>query len=161
MHLLPKQSVLRRLGTAPVTISQKALDHEQWWSDFGSSSRFFNEMDNIMRRGVSWSDEIIMWGEENGTRVDCVLANGRIDDVLVRVDARDIQFATLACIIEVAARLDFLLVTEDHYVLTPSLTKVLRAIRRSDAYRFVMDPKSFLEQLNDVPAPDTGGVDPK
>src|SRR5262249_9073999 len=45
-------------------------------------------IDYFAPRAASWSDAILMWGEENGDRVHVVLDGGRVAAIVCRLDLR-------------------------------------------------------------------------
>jgi hypothetical protein len=70
-----------------------------------------------------------------------------IADIFIRVDVRSLSQVFLVNLLELARKNDWLLRTQDERVFRPSLSRLLAAIHKSDAFRFVEDPRAFLDAL--------------
>jgi len=95
----------------------------------------------------SWSQNLEQWGHEDGNRIDVTWDNETISDVFIRVDVRNLSQVFLVGLLDLARKNAWLLRAQDGRVLRPSLTKLLSAIYKSDTFRFVDDPRAFLEAL--------------
>lgn len=153
LHLLPSRAVTATHGGVPLTIFREDFDKGDWWRDVTITPNIKAQLAKLLRPASSWSPRIEVWGIEDGDRIDVVGESGHVEDILVRVDVRDLSYKFLMEMTKVARENDWLILTQDNHVLRPSVKEVLRAIHRSDSFRFVRDPAAFLEKL----ARSTGG----
>lgn len=145
-HLLPFEAVAKRYGGMPVAISRADFEETHWWMgcvepDLQASFA------KLLPALESWSDSVQRWGDEQGNRIDVVTEGDTLEDVFVRVDVRNISQVFLIGLLEIARRADCVLLLHDGRVIRPSFTKVLTAIRKSDAFRFVENTDAFLRAL--------------
>jgi hypothetical protein len=146
-HFLPAEMVRRRYGAVPVTMTREDLDDVTWWEGFEQRDGLEAEVSRFLPRSQSWSADIQMWGDEDGDRFDVCLEAGRVVSVFGRVDVRRMSLPFLSSVVELARKLDLLILTQDNHVLRPSFKELVSAIRRSSSFRFVRDPEGFLKEL--------------
>jgi hypothetical protein len=149
MHLLPAEAARRRYGATPLMIPRSDHDEGDWWKDQERLDNLPSEISKLLPTLSSWSNDLQRWGTEDGDRVD-LLCHGRVVvDILVRVDVRDLSHTFVAGVMDMARRHGWCVRLASGRVIAPSTTKVLAAIRDSDAFRFVRDPAGFLALLSD------------
>jgi hypothetical protein len=148
-HLLPEETIRRRYGSRPVAISSADIDAGGWWKGIRVPADLAERLLSILPQGSSWSSSIQTWGQEDGDRIDLVWDNDELADIFLRVDVRRISYELLDKVLRLAQANRWVLWIDGH-VLRPSLGQLLRAIQRSDAFRFVQDPKDFLLALDRV-----------
>ena len=96
----------------------------------------------------SWDKESKIWGDMEGDRVDVLMASDKIKEIFVRIDVRIISLIFLSKIIKIARTNSLVLLTSADQILEPSVKLLMNAIKRSGAFRFVLDPQDFLRKLN-------------
>ena len=110
-------------------------------------------LDMVAPRAPSWSDEVLIWGHEEGNRIDPYLESGAPHDGLLRIDLRDPDPSFIR------GALDFLqgsgcgLENKDGHWVEPNEGEFMVALRGSRAFRFVEDPVRYLNRLR------AGGLD--
>jgi hypothetical protein len=146
--MLPLQSVLRRYGAMPVVVSDSDLDEERWWSGLPSAASLEVEFSKVLPPAQSWSSNLKLWGTDDRNRIDLWSNDGTaVAEIDVRIDVRNISQVFLANVLTIARQKDWLIRTEEGRVSPPSFSKLLTSIQASSAFRFVEDPKAFLEAL--------------
>ena len=148
IKLLPAESVMRRYQAVPLVISKADFDEERWWKGTPTSQNLEAEFSKMLPPAQSWTDKLKVWGHDEGDRIDLWSHDGTtISGLYVRIDVRDISKVFLANVLTLARRHSWLLRTEDGKLFQPSFAQLLSAIHASDSFRFVEDPKGFLEAL--------------
>lgn len=147
LHCLPRRTVVGQIGELPLTILPSGFDDGDWWRGEILETTLADQFSQLLPKAQSWSPKIQMWGQENGDRIDLASDDATIQDVLVRIDVRNIDYKFLMSFIQCADANNWVLLTQDNYVLVPSLSRLLSAIRRSDSFQFVADPHDFLKRL--------------
>lgn len=147
MHLLPEEAIRRRYGSIPVAIAPADIDAGGWWKDALPPGNFTESLSKLLPQAVSWSSSINTWGYEDGNRIDLVWDDDQLMDVFVRIDVRQISYDLVEKLLRLA-RINRWVPWVNGQVLRPSLGHILRAIRYSDAFKFVQDPEAFLIALD-------------
>ena len=104
-------------------------------------------LDAVAPRAPSWSNEIQIWGMEDGNRIDLYLENGAPHDGLIRIDLRDPDPAFIRGTLAFLAASGCGLESEDGHWVEPNEGEFLVALRGSRAFRFVEDPARYLSRL--------------
>lgn len=104
-------------------------------------------LDAVAPRAPSWSNEIQIWGTEDGNRIDIYLENGAPHDGLLRVDLRDPDPAFIRGTLAFLTASGCALESEDGRSVEPNAGEFLLALRGSRAFRFVEDPGRYLNRL--------------
>ncbi|WP_437875515.1 hypothetical protein [Sorangium sp. So ce513] len=104
---------------------------------------------DVLGKGASWSSDIDVWGDEDSTCLSMVRDEGRVVEVLFRVDLRNIQRQDLARLLDGFQRARVLLVDETAQLHEPTLAAVLQALQASTAWKYVTDPRAFFASLSE------------
>jgi hypothetical protein len=144
--LLPEETLKRRYGSIPIAIPSADIDASDWWQGTSPPADLAERLSSFLPQASTWSRNIQSWGQEDGDRIDVVWANEGVAEIFLRVDVRRISYALLDKVSRLARANRWVLWVDGH-VLRPSPGQVLRAIHRSDAFRFVQDPETFLLAL--------------
>lgn len=147
LHALPSGAVARIYPSTPLMIPRADMDSQVWWKGVATPVNLRTDLAKLLPPLKSWNSNLEQWGHEDGNRVDVMWDSGAIADVFVRVDVRNLSHVFLVKLLELARKNDWLLRTQDERVFRPSLTRLLSAIHKSDAFRFVEDPRAFLDAL--------------
>jgi len=154
LHLIPRASVTMETGHSRLTSLD--LDRERiinLESSAISQATLFE-----FCRGLSiiqsWSTNIKIWGDFEGDRIDVLIVNDRISEIFVRIDVRNISLVFMSKIVEFARSNRLVLLTSADQILEPSVKLLMNTIKRSSAFRFVLDPRDFLRKLNHNSADD-------
>lgn len=110
-------------------------------------SEIIRAVDAILPRRDSWSDALILWGDEAGDGIVAALDGGRIAELSARIDLRRGPDPFIPRLIDFAQSCKARFLTADGDEIPPDRARLLDAIRRSDSFRFVLDPLRFIEDL--------------
>lgn len=148
-HLLPGASAIQHFGAMPAVISDAAFDNVSWWKGFPDAVPGASQLGNLLPDLQSWNDCVKRWGVEDGNRIDALYGLNGLEDIFVRVDVRDISVRFISEILSLARSLNLIVRLPDGRIIRPSPQKLLEAIRISDSAKFVADPKSFFQTIED------------
>lgn len=157
IHLLPMSEVVCKFGRLPERVDRKVFDGQDWWLQYQPLDQLLSRLSGCLAERPSWTPDIRTWGTEEGNRVDVVLEQGRLVDVFVRFDLRDVRLDFLDHITSIAKDLGLVVLTPDMRIVEPEASRLLTLIRTSDAAEFVENPEEFLckQQPDHTLDPDT------
>lgn len=135
------------IGVVPQSVGNEHPGAEPRTLFQRSDADVIRAIDGILPRRDSWSEDLILWGEESGNRIHAVFEGGRITEVSARIDLRQPRDTFLGQILELARYCDAHFETADESDVPAEESQVLHAIRHSAAYRFVRDPHQFFDDL--------------
>ena len=154
VFLIPRASVT--MDTGHLRLTSLELDRELLLNlasvDISRDS-FFELVEGIPIV-KSWDKESKIWGDMEGDRIDVLMINDKMIETFFRIDVRNISLVFLSKIIKFALANGLVLLTSAGQILQPSVKLLMNAIRRSGAFRFVLDPQDFLRKLNQNSADD-------
>ncbi len=138
VHVLEEYRVSKISGAnAPST---GIADAKNYWEGLDSSA-VAAAMRGILEPAKSWSSDAVMFGDEEGDRVEVWS-----DDVDCAIDLRSFSAARLESIVDLARMLDCKLVLHGSgQIVEPVLELVLQKVRSSQAYAFCISPVDFLK----------------
>jgi hypothetical protein len=145
LHLLPEAGILRLYGQIPIAIPNDSIDPESLWRDLSPPANI--SFDHMLPHMKSWHPEIAQWGHDDSNRIDVARATGQIVDILVRIDVRNDALPFVQAIAQFSEQNGLLILMENGHLIRPSVNQILRAIRNSPAFKYVLNPIAFLEEL--------------
>jgi hypothetical protein len=112
----------------------------------GHSARYIQEnLADFLGRPCFVMEDWIVYGAENGTRVDFLFDDTGSVEVMVRLDASALDNAFLDVLCALALQLDCIYFdVEGRQFIEPRRELLLRAIASSGAARFVKNPRGFI-----------------
>ncbi|MEM9668671.1 MAG: hypothetical protein AAF950_07065 [Pseudomonadota bacterium] len=128
----------------PVDLEPFDIDAEttSYWKDRSPYS-YAKVMKSMLPPRTSWSDDALMFGEENGDSVELW-----DDDVRIRLDIRSYNEPLVRQLVELAAADDLkLAMSETGRVIAPTYEKLIREIKNSRAMKFILDPKGLFDMI--------------
>ncbi|WP_438015583.1 hypothetical protein WMF18_32585 [Sorangium sp. So ce315] len=125
------------------------IEREDFWSDSQPAEDIERAALDVLGKGASWSSDIDIWGDEASTCLSMIRDEGRVVEVLFRVDLRVIQKQDLARLLDGFQRARVLLVDEAAQLHEPTLAAVLQALQASTAWEYVTDPMAFIASLSE------------
>jgi hypothetical protein len=147
LHCFPRDLLQRYSSNVSVPIYFDIDDVTEFALETTKTGLIYEAFDELLPRAKSWSKEIDIWGTDEGNRIDVHRQGASITSIFVRIDARHINHTFLMKFLEKCKNFNWLLVTQDKLVLSPSMIKLLEAIKKSHAFAFVSDPEEFLKNL--------------
>jgi len=107
----------------------------------------------VLSRRKSWQPSLALWGGEQSDDVQLWRERGRIGSIAVRFDLRTPNMALFRAVVDLAADLGFVIfVPEARRVIASDVDTLLKMAGESEAAHFVLDPSSFLSQVDPVNA---------
>lgn len=147
IHFIPWAIVDQHPEIIRALCTLEDIDTAPWWRSYNQALGLVKALSRLLPAAVSWNDSIQMWGTSDGDRVEVSWEEGRIGDVPVRIDVRRLSQDFIQGIVNVAREFDVLFFTEENQVVEPTLQGLLNSIKKSDAARFVEDPRDFLIEI--------------
>lgn len=101
-----------------------------------------------LSRGKSYHSDLTVWGTEPTDDIQLWRRKGKVHSITVRFDLRQPNMALFQQVIHIARELRLAIVTlETGSVVPLDVLRLLRAAAESRAAHFVLDPASFLSQM--------------
>ena len=92
LDLIPTAALRARFGIVPISIPRELAEDFAWWSDMQPAAGFETRLDVILPRANSWSEEMLIWGDERGdTASVCYDGSRKVEWIGVRVDVRELS----------------------------------------------------------------------
>ena len=101
----------------------------------------------VLPPGNSWSDDIELWGTEDGDRIEVSPATDGTVDLWARFDMRAPDSALCERFLSFVRLEELKMCDMAGRPVAPVLGEFVRALRRSLAFRFVTDPEEFFRRL--------------
>jgi len=149
--LLPEDVLLRQYDVLPPTIPMELAEDFAWWSDVQPAAGFERKIDLILSPMESWSESMRMWGQKHGDDGSvCYVDKDKkiVEEISFRVDARTISQELVRRICRLATDLGCVFLTSEYEILAPDESMVLANINHSTAKKFVDDPVSTLQGMD-------------
>jgi hypothetical protein len=114
----------------------------------GLGAQFLEGVGRVLPPAPSWHAALRVFGEGAGHRVDVWSEGGSITEVLLRIDARNLDGALIGRLLACFRASGCMFRTETGATLSPDLQEFAGALRASRAWAFVQDPHGFLNALS-------------
>ena len=118
---IPKSEISSEGEGLPASIPMEMTDH-LWWSEQQPPQGFEKQIDLILSRSKSWSEQMQIWGDESGNDAYVCYTDGEkkvVEEIAFRLDACDISLDLIRMICTLAAQLSCVLLIADSEVLQP------------------------------------------
>ena len=148
-ELIPRAKLIKLFGDVPQTIDADDYEQVEWWSDGTNlTADFENRLASFAASYKSWSADVKCWGAEDCNVVQVIMDGGRVVELSVRFDLRKLDETFLHNMVGFARDNECVFLTESMRVIEPSADVLKAVLMSSDAWRFVEDPRRYLEELN-------------
>jgi hypothetical protein len=119
------------------------------WDSVQLEDNFQERIERVLPKAESWSDELLLWGDQEKNDIQ-IWFKERIDEgILVRIDLRKDPMIFIREIVQLAQYLDCAFFFPELRVISESTeTKIIEAIRKSAPFKFVKDPYGFIEKIS-------------
>lgn len=105
-------------------------------------------LSGALTQGKSWYSDVLVWGNERTDSIQLSRRKGKVRSIVVRFDLRQPNMTLFQHVIYMAHELRLAIVMlETESVVPPDVEQLLRAAAESKATHFVLDPESFLSQM--------------
>jgi hypothetical protein len=148
IYLVPRDAQMKVDDIFHRTDDGCEIDTSPWWSHYDKNHALAEALSRILPASRSWTPDIQTWGDDDGDRIDLMRSGDAIDEVYIRIDARHINNNFLSQIAALAREFDLIGVTEDQCIIELTFEVLSLKLRTSPAFRFVSDPRKFLDNLS-------------
>jgi hypothetical protein len=122
------------------------------WDAHGLPKDCTDMLDEVLRRMEDhWCETVSAWGSYDGDVVEVSYEGTNIEWFHARVDLRDANPPLLLTICEIGSVSDCYLLTPDMRLIEPRIELLVQEAQQSSAFRFVSDPKGFLDSFRGMP----------
>ena len=148
--LLPKAWLVKNPDWRATRDESGLVNLEKHWSGFQPTADLDELLSRILPIGSSRSSSLTPWGIEDGNRIEVWRdEEGDISSIFVRIDLRGPAREFVDHLVNLAVRLDcWFLFAETLELAAPSRQRLTDAILASSAFRFVENPRVFLDELS-------------
>jgi hypothetical protein len=147
LRIVPRERVRLFLDADGDCVRDAVLDSVEWWRGEQLPVGWERQLESVLPRSPSWDNDWMVFGSEDGTRVDVLTDNGALQEVRLRVDARELDPALLERLMHFASSAGCRLVTPTGRVIEPDAIALWVELELSPARQFVRDPAAFLDGL--------------
>lgn len=154
LYLVQASVVSRRYAVLPAIMPFEEADRQELFAIDGDAGTITDQFDKLLTRTASWNAGTQMWGQEDSDRIDLSINEGKIESIFVRIDLRRLDYTFVSNLVRCAEKNNWLIFACMGCLLPPRMTRLLRAIQKSDNFRFVEDPKGFLSHLTQLTSED-------
>jgi hypothetical protein len=117
-----------------------------WWSY--RHARLEEVLGSTLSKGKSHHSDLTVWGTEQTDEIQLWRRKGKVRSINVRFDLRQPNMTLFQQAIRIARELGLAIVTLETMSVVPlDVLRLLRAAAESRAAHFVLDPASFLSQM--------------
>lgn len=148
---IPEKELLRAFEILPPAIPMTLAEDFPWWADAQPPGGFERQIDLILPTMESWSTEMRMWGRKHGDHAHVSYEDenkNRVEEIQFRIDASCQSPDLVRHICVFAKQLGCVLMTPEYEILLPDESMVPAALSRSTARRYIEDPVSTLQSLD-------------
>lgn len=93
-----------------------------------------------------WSAEILQFGKIDSTCVEVIFTEGRVSEIVLRLDLRSVSRNLIADIVKYIIMIDGN-IYHDGMIIPPEIECLISAMKKSSAARFCADPIDFLHMI--------------
>lgn len=147
LTLIPRQSVEGRGLCVDDHIEQEQYERIAWWEGYALPPQYRQQISSFAPWSKPWSEGWEVYGEEDGNRVDVIGEGGRVEEVRVRIDAREPDVGFLEQLVDFAKSIDGVFFSPDMRIIAPDLRAIWVELELSPAAGFIRDPAGTLERL--------------
>jgi hypothetical protein len=149
LYLLPRQKIIERYLSVPAQVSAEEYVAIDWWAGVTLPVNYDSMLGSFLPKYTSWNKNASTWGDEKSDLISIIFENNAPVEFLVRIDASKLNISLLGKISHFAKLCDcLLLLDESRKLIEPDPLSLNYEIKRSNAYKFVMDPRGFLDELS-------------
>ena len=130
------------------SVTADGIESGPWWSEYREESDLEDKLNQILPKGKSWHDDLSVWGDEEGNRIDLFRDKGVLESLSVRIDARvdKADFLDAVCALAKHCECKFY-GYESGSLIEPEPLALRAALEGSNASKFVSNPRAYLKKL--------------
>lgn len=124
-----------------------ATDVPNLWTEFKIIDGSIEEIEKVLKRTRSWSEDILQLGKESETVIEVFYSEGMIQEITCRLDLRNIDIKIVDAILKFISTNNLSIIADRKVYVNPQKDSIIEIIKNSDAYRFLKNPEKFLEMM--------------
>lgn len=141
-------------------ISKKTIGFKKFYQNFLFEFDIEKELDTNFDKLEHWSDKYKSWGN-NGSKINLsfmhplYIKNNSISRIYLEFDLRYTNTSILEKFIDLAVKLDSYIVrynTIQSIVLEPKIEEVIKDIKNSLEFQFIINPQNYYKRFNELKA---------
>lgn len=152
MLLLPKAVVTKKFAGIPLRLDCRDLEESEWWSNESLPSDYAETLGQLLRVSDSWSQDVQIWGEQDGNRFQVVKQHGQVVEMAAFINVRRLDMRFIEDVVAFAVHCNCMILLDDMTLLEPNPCELLSRIEGSKSAYFVNNPEGFLERLQQMPS---------
>ncbi len=134
-------------GDVAALFDERGFDAAAAWQSY-RHPKLEDVLGGALRKRKSWHSGLTVWGSEESDDIQLSRSQGRVDSIVVRFDLRQPNMTLLQQVIQMTRELRLaIMIVETKRVVEANEEELLRAAAESKAAHFVLDPASFLSQM--------------
>lgn len=142
--IAPREPIRLLTAAGSDELPGDAVESTSFWIGHQLPAAYEHQLEAILPWSPSWDPEWTLFGSEDGTRVDIISDEGRLDEVKLRVDARTIEPELIERLMDFFHAVDCVLITPSGRVVDPDPMAFWVELQMSSAMAFVRDPSGHL-----------------
>lgn len=136
-------------NTVESLYSDDGYDTAKCWAEHQPKSGWRTAISRFLPEGKSWSNNLLLWGDDKTTDVQAWNSDNVLESINVRIDLRGEVRPVLEKLVKLSEELECILFwPEGRTLIQPHILELKRAIMQSRPYSFVKDPEAFLKRLD-------------
>ncbi len=148
LNLIPRDVLIEACGEIPSTLSEDLLENLPHWDNSNFKDREAQILKKYLTQKKSWSESIELWGTEESHCVELIYDEGKVAEVSIRLDLRSFDKRLVTLVRELGTLYDAVGINEYSEVFQLEKSNLKAEIEKSKAFRFLKDPRLFLDQLS-------------
>lgn len=147
--LIPRAWSNQPGNTVESLYTEDGYDTAKCWAKHQPKSGWRTAVSSFLPEGKSWSNNLLLWGDDKKTDVQAWYSDSVLESITVRIDLRGEVQPVLERLVKLSEELECILFwPEGHAFLHPRILELKRAILQSRPYSFVKNPEAFLQRLD-------------
>lgn len=137
-------SAARVDGMIAARMSRNQLDAVKLSFSQSAASAIFECLEQMLPEKQSWCSSLRIWGDEQTDDVQIGFRDGEIEDVQFRLNVANLRLPLVGGVCLLARDFECVFATRGGAIFRPYSESFMRAILKSDAARYVKDPRRYL-----------------
>jgi hypothetical protein len=148
LHLLPRSKIIEEYSCIPEQLSAEDFSAVDWWAGTALLADYESILESFLPKYASWNKNSSTWGDEDSDLIEIFFENNSPVEIFVRIDARKLGIGLLEKVSHFAKLSDCLFfLSGNRKLIEPDPLALYQEIEGSNAYKFVMNPRGFLDEL--------------
>ena len=128
---------------------EEGFDTECTWQNIQPEPSFRDVLSEVLPASESWHNDLLTWGEIKGHDIQVWHAEGVIEGIHIRLDLNQKLNEIIVKVVKAAKVLDCaLFFPELKEVVEANEFELIKALKRSNAAKFVLNPQDFLNEIS-------------